>query len=110
MPFYMDTHERVRAATREGVARAYARSLEVQARHSARYVKMWAHHDADDFGRMYCLVEAPSREAVILVHLDAHGMLPNEIHEVIEVPRAAPATAVHTIQTEQPERVVAVHA
>jgi hypothetical protein len=84
MPLYMDTHERVRAITLEGVTRAYERSLEVQAQHGARYLKMWVHQDPDDHGRMYCLLEAPSREAVTLVHLDAHGMLPNEIHEVVE--------------------------
>jgi hypothetical protein len=82
----MDTHERVRAITPEGVRRAYERSLEVQTQHAAHYRRMWAHYDADDHGRLFCLVEAPSREAVVLVHLDAHGLLPNEIHEVVEAP------------------------
>ena len=86
MPLYMDTHERVRAISAEGVRRAFERSVEVQARHGARYVRMWVHEDADDHGRMFCLVEAPSREAVVLVHLDAHGLLPNEIHQVVEMP------------------------
>src|SRR2546421_8212954 len=82
----MDTHERVRAITAEGVSRAYERSLDVQARHGARYLKLWMHLDSDDHGRLFCLMEAPSREAVVLVHLDAHGLLPNEIHEVVEAP------------------------
>ena len=90
MPLYMDTHERVRAITMAGVTRAYERSLEVQARHGARYLKMWVHQDADDHGRLYCLMEAPNREAVVLAHLDAHGMLPNEIHEVVEAPQEIP--------------------
>ena len=90
MPLYMDTHERVRAITMEGVTRAYERSLEVQAQHGARYLKMWLHQDPDDHGRLYCLMEAPNREAVTLVHLDAHGMLPNEIHEVVEAPVEMP--------------------
>jgi Protein of unknown function (DUF4242) len=90
VPLYMDTHERVRAITMEGVTRAYERSLEVQAQHGARYLKMWLHQDGDDHGRLFCLVEAPSREAVTLVHLDAHGMLPNEIHEVIEASLEVP--------------------
>ena len=84
MPLYMDIHERVRAMTPEGVTRAYERSLEVQKRHAARYLKMWMHVDPEDHGRLFCLIEAPSREAVVLVHLDAHGLLPNEIHEVVE--------------------------
>lgn len=86
MPLYMDTHERVRAVTPEGMRRLYERGVSVQTEHHAHYIRMWAHYDAEDHGRMFCLVEAPSREAVVLVHLDAHGLLPNEIHEVVEVP------------------------
>ena len=93
MPLYMDTHERVRAITAAGVRRAFERSVDVQARHGARYLRMWVHEDAEDHGRMFCLVEAPSREAVVLVHLDAHGMLPNEIHEVVEMPVETAPTA-----------------
>ena len=95
MPLYTDTHERVRAITPEGVRRAYERSVSVQTEHHAHYVRMWAHYDAEDHGRVFCLVEAPSRETVVLVHLDAHGLLPNEIHEVVEVPgEVAPDLAV----------------
>jgi hypothetical protein len=90
MPLFMDTHERVRAITPEGVRWAYERSLDIQSRHAARYVRMWAHYDPEDHGRLFCLVEAPSREAVVLVHLDAHGLVPNEIHEVVEAPTEAP--------------------
>jgi hypothetical protein len=39
---------------------------------------------------MYCLIEAPSREAVVLVHLDAHGLLPNDVYEVVEAPQEIP--------------------
>src|SRR5215813_10748660 len=70
VPLFMDTHERVRALTMAGVTRAYEQSLETQGRHGARYLKMWVHQGADDHGRMYCLIDAPSREAVVLVHLD----------------------------------------
>ena len=101
MPLYMDTHERVRAITADGVRSAYERSVEVQARHGARYVRMWVHEDADDQGRMFCLIEAPSREAVVLVHLDAHGMLPNEIHEVVEMPvESAPRLRTVNVELE----------
>jgi hypothetical protein len=89
MPLFMDTHERVRAITPEGVRSAYERSLSVQSNYGARYVRMWAHSEPNDHGRLFCLVEAPSREAVVLVHLDAHGLLPNEIHEVVEAPTEA---------------------
>ncbi|MBV9577744.1 MAG: DUF4242 domain-containing protein [Chloroflexi bacterium] len=98
MPIFMDTHERVRAITPEAVRRIYERSLEVQSQYGARYQRMWAHYDADDHGRLFCLVEAPSREAVVLVHLDAHGLYPNEIQEVVEAPtEAAPDLAPNTL-------------
>ena len=61
MPLFMDTHERVRAITPEGVRWAYERSLDVQSQHMVRYQRMWAHYDADDHGRLFCLVEAPTQ-------------------------------------------------
>jgi len=91
MPLYMDSHERVRGLTLEAVSRAYARCLEVQARHGARFLNVWVHQDSDDHGRLFCLVEAPTREAVVLAHIDAHGLWPNEIHEVVEAAVEAPA-------------------
>ncbi|MEJ2052022.1 MAG: DUF4242 domain-containing protein, partial [Calditrichota bacterium] len=33
-------------------------------------------------GTVYCLSEAPSKEAAIAVHREAHGMVPDEITEV----------------------------
>jgi uncharacterized protein DUF4242 len=84
MPLYMDSHERVRGITLEAVTRAYKRCLEVQGRHGVRFLRLWVHQDPEDHGRLFCLAEAPSREALTLAHIDAHGLWPNEIHEVVE--------------------------
>ena len=35
-------------------------------------------------GDVFCLVEAPSKEAAIQVHREAHGLLPDDITEVVE--------------------------
>ena len=35
-------------------------------------------------GTIFCLVEAPSKEAAARVHREAHGLTADEIHEVTE--------------------------
>jgi len=35
-------------------------------------------------GDVFCLVEAPTKEAAIRVHQEAHGLLADEIVEVVE--------------------------
>ena len=81
MPLYMDTHEKVDGLTAEAVAGAHKRDLEVQQKHGARYLKYWFN---ENDGRVYCLVEAPSKEAAVEVHREAHGLLADEIVEVKE--------------------------
>ena len=81
MPLYMDTHEKVDGLTAEAVAGAHKRDLEVQQKHGARYLKYWFN---ENDGRVYCLVEAPSKEAAVQVHREAHGLLADQIVEVKE--------------------------
>ncbi|MEO8330401.1 MAG: nickel-binding protein, partial [Candidatus Nanopelagicales bacterium] len=35
-------------------------------------------------GKIFCLVEAPSAEAAVQVHREAHGLLADEVFEVVE--------------------------
>jgi Protein of unknown function (DUF4242) len=81
MPLYMDTHEKVDGLTAEAVAGAHQRDLEVQQKHGARYLKYWFN---ENNGRVYCLVEAPTKEAAVEVHREAHGLLADDIVEVKE--------------------------
>ena len=81
MPLYMDTHNKVEGLTAEAVAGAHQRDLEVQEKHGVKYHKYW--YDTAS-GRVYCLVEAPSKEAAIAVHREAHGLLADDIVEVRE--------------------------
>jgi len=53
----------------------------VQGRHGVRYLKYW--YDPTT-GKAFCLSEAPSKEAVLAVHEDAHGIVADEIFEVFE--------------------------
>ena len=81
MPLYMDTHQKVEGLTDEAVAGAHQRDLEVQDKHGVKYLRYW--YDKAS-GRVYCLVEAPSKEAAEAVHREAHGLLADEIVEVQE--------------------------
>ena len=81
MPLYMDTHERVEGLTADAVAGAHQKDLEVQGKHGVKYLKYWFDEAT---GRVYCLVEAPSKEAAEAVHREAHGLLADELVEVKE--------------------------
>ena len=81
MPLYMDIHKKVDGATADAVAGAHARDLEVQAKYGVSYKKYWIDESS---GTIFCLVEAPSKEAAERVHREAHGLVADEIHSVLE--------------------------
>ncbi|HET7677443.1 MAG TPA: DUF4242 domain-containing protein [Candidatus Limnocylindrales bacterium] len=81
MPLYLDTHDHVPGLTAEAVAAAHARDLEVQGRHGVNYMRYWFDETT---GKVFCLAEAPSAEAAIAVHREAHGLLADSIVEVRE--------------------------
>ena len=81
MPLFMDIHEKVEGLTAEAVAHAHARDLEVQGQYGVSYKKYW--FDVNS-GKVFCLVEAPTREAAAAVHKHAHGLVADSIVEVKE--------------------------
>ena len=81
MPLYMDYHKKVDGLTAEAVAGAHARDLETQERHAVNYLKYWFDEGS---GKVFCLVEAPTKEAAEAVHREAHGLVADEIVEVKE--------------------------
>jgi hypothetical protein len=81
MPLYMDEHRNMEGLTVEAVADAHQKDLEVQGQHDVRFLKYWFN---EQVGRVYCLVDAPSKEAAEAVHREAHGMTADEIVEVKE--------------------------
>ncbi|HTS14273.1 MAG TPA: DUF4242 domain-containing protein [Candidatus Sulfotelmatobacter sp.] len=81
MPLFLDTHHKVEGLTGEAVAQAHAADLAVQDKHGVRYLRYW--YD-EATGKVFCLAEAPSAEAAIAVHAEAHGLLADEITEVRE--------------------------
>ena len=81
MPLFMDTHNHVEGLTDEAIAGAHQKDLEVQEKHGVNYLKYW--YDTDS-GKIFCLVDAPNKEAANAVHREAHGLVADEIVEVNE--------------------------
>ena len=80
MPLYMDIHN-VEGVTAEAVAGAHQKDLEVQGQHGVDYKSYWVDEQQ---GKIFCLVDAPSADAAATVHREAHGLVADEIHEVVE--------------------------
>jgi len=78
MPLFMDRHD-LTDATAVDVANAHVLDLAAQDRYGVRYMTYWFDYDRQS---AFCLATGPDREAVVAVHQDAHGLLPNEIIEV----------------------------
>ena len=82
MPRFLDMHiVPAEEVTAELLAELHKQDLAVQHRHGVRYVKYW--YDAAT-GRVFCLSDAPSKEAALAVHREAPGQLPDDIFEVEE--------------------------
>lgn len=81
MPLYMDIHTLPGGVAVDDVAKAHVADLQTQGPYDVRYLRYWVdpHH-----GKIFCLVEAPSAEAAIAVHREAHGLVADEIFQVQE--------------------------
>jgi class 3 adenylate cyclase len=82
MPFYMDRHD-LTGMTAAEVANAHLMDIAVQDKYDVRYVTYWFDYERQS---AFCLASGPSRQAVIDVHAQSHGLLATE---VIEVDRSA---------------------
>ncbi len=81
MPLFMDHHKKVEGLTAEAVADAHKKDLEIQDEHEVKYHRYWFNEES---GEVFCLVEAPNKEAAKAVHHEAHGLVADEITEVKE--------------------------
>lgn len=81
MPLFLDTHEHIPGLTGEAVAQAHSKDVEVGPKYGVNYLKYW--YD-ETTGKVYCLAEGPSSEALATVHREAHGLLADRIVEVKE--------------------------
>ena len=81
MPLYMDVHKKVKGATAKTVAEAHGKDLKHQGNYGVKYLKYWYDQRTKT---IFCLVDAPNKEAAARVHREAHGLIANEIHGVTE--------------------------
>jgi Protein of unknown function (DUF4242) len=62
------------------VADAHNQDLEIQDQYRVKYHRYWFNEETGD---VYCLAEAPNKEAAeAAVHREAHGLVADEIVEV----------------------------
>jgi hypothetical protein len=81
MPRYLDIHSVEPGTAPEDIAGVHRQDLAIQSKYGVRYLKYW--YDAAT-GKVFCLSDAPSREAALAVHREAHGQMPDDIFEVQE--------------------------
>jgi len=81
MPLYLDVHHKIPGLTGDAVQGAHQKDLTVQGKHGVQYLRYW--YD-EGTGKVFCLVQAPSKEAAAAVHREAHGLVADEIIEVRE--------------------------
>ncbi len=81
MPLYMDVHTIDGGVGLDDVAKAHQADLATQGSHGVNYQQYWVNEQQ---GKVFCLVEAPSAEAAITVHLQAHGLVADDIFLVEE--------------------------
>lgn len=77
---YLDVHDLGPGkVTAEAVAAAHAKDVAIEGKYGVDYKAYWVDEAA---GKIYCLVDAPSPDAAIRVHKEAHGLVAQQIMEV----------------------------
>ena len=75
---YLDVHE-LGTVNAKAVAEAHKKDLAVQGKYNVEFKAYWVDEKQ---GKVFCLAEAPSADALKRVHEEAHGLIPKTIMEV----------------------------
>lgn len=67
--------------TAEAVAAAHEKDLAVQEKYGVSFENYWVDEAA---GEVYCLAKAPDARAIERTHEEAHGLLPDAVHPVVQ--------------------------
>lgn len=78
MPKFMDVHSGFVGATEDQIKEAHSKDLKIQDAEGVKFQKWWADPKS---GKVFCLSEGPSSEAVSRVHAKA-GHPTAEIYEI----------------------------
>jgi hypothetical protein len=76
---YLDVHHLGKVSAKS-VEAVHAKDLAVEKKHGVRFLKYWIDQEKGD---VYCLASGPSAEALRKTHAEAHGLLPDNIYEVV---------------------------
>lgn len=82
MPLFMDLHKASDyhvKPTVEDIKRNHIADLEVQHKYGVKFLQYWINEEA---GLVFCLMEAPDKEACAAVHREAHGAMPCNVIEL----------------------------
>ena len=75
---FIDIHDGFHGVTQEQVEQAHRHDLEIEAAEGVHFTRWWADPTA---GKVFCLSEGPSKEAILRVHEKA-GHPTDQIWEV----------------------------
>ena len=78
VPIFLDRHD-LSGLTAADIAEAHRKDLEVQERYGVRFLTYWFDEAR---GTGFCLIDAPSIEAAMRVHDEAHGDVAKDVIEV----------------------------
>ena len=78
MPLFIDIHE-IPGITSEVAAAEHIKDIEAQGPFAVDYSRYWLNEAT---GKIFCLCEAPTADAAIAVHRQAHGVAADRIIEV----------------------------
>lgn len=78
MPEFMDVHHHMQGITAEALRAAHEADLEAQGEENVIFKSAWADPST---GKVFCLSEAPSADAVLRVH-ERTGHAADEIHHI----------------------------
>ena len=78
MATFIDVHTGMRGITKEQLAKEHAKDQALEKAEGVHFLKAWADPES---GKVFCLSEAPNKEAVMRVHQKA-GHPSDEIYQV----------------------------
>lgn len=79
MPIYMDRHDVSEDTKAEDLAKIHQEDLKIEHKYGCRGFTYWFDGNRKT---VFCLIEAPNKEAIKKMHSEAHGDIPNRIIEV----------------------------
>jgi AraC-like DNA-binding protein len=75
MPIFMDLHI-IPGVTAKDVAEAHCEDIKIQEKYNCKCMTYWIDEKRDS---VFCLIDAPNKEAIRKLHDGSHGLIPHEI-------------------------------